>query len=881
MMEKKQPPKFLDDLLAWYCKEDLLEDLQGDLHEYYYRNLSRGKRMADLIYFLDVIKFFRLYTTRKPKLIGQMNFFNMMGNYFKTTTRSMARNKLFSFINVIGLAISMSIGILMISYISELLSYDTFHEKGDRIYRVLTNYKSVSSEDALDLASTSIFIGNKLKEDYTGFEDLVIMRRNLNVDIENGENIISANGLWTTEDFFDLFSFELLSGNPATCLTEPNSIVIAESVAKKLFPDESPIGKVVPLLGQEHYKLESATITGVVADPPKNSHIQFELLGSFSTLQNYAASLDAPTTFFNSYSSIWMNYVYMSLPAGQSPEVVQKHLNQVAAKEAENHDRFAIKFELEPLNEIMPGRDLSNQIGPSMQWEMIYIFAVLTLVVVISACFNYTNLSVAKSLRRAKEVGIRKVVGAGRSQVFGQFLFEAIFISFIALILSFGLYLIIRPEFLELISEEDVANLKFRPIQAIYFVLFALITGFLAGIIPSIIISKLKPISVLRDVTRLKLFSGVNLRKVLLVVQFALSIGFIIAATISYRQYEYSLNFDLGFKTENVLNIDIQGDYEEVLYNRLSELPEVSKISRSGMVPGIGEVWGETAKYKDPLDSTSIFLNYIDRDYVSIHGYELLAGESFPYENSDSTMQLALINEKLLKRFNFETPEAALGEFLIIDQGETKLRVIGVVRDFHYSKISDEIQPVALIQDPENYQVLNLKLASRDMVTTLGKIESIWNEVDPVHPFNAKFYDDQIQRAYQEYRVYFQIIGFLAFLAISIASLGLLGMAVFTTETRMKEVSIRKVLGASEKGLIILLSKGFVVLLLISAAIAVPVTYLLFDTMILADMVNRVDFGILELSFGVFVIFGIGFLTIGWQTFRAARTNPAEMLRDE
>lgn len=880
MSRDSKPPKLFDRLLEWYCKPSLLEDLQGDLHEYYYRNLTRGKLIADLIYLIDVIKFFRIYTTQKPKLIGQMTFFTMLGNYFKTSVRSIARNKLFSAINVIGLAISMSVGILMISYISELLSYDTFHTNRDRIYRVLTNYKSVSNEDAFDLASSSIYMGNKLKDEYTGYDKLVIMRRNFNVDIEHGENIISARGLWSSDHFFEIFSFKLLSGSPVSCLTEPNSVVITESLAKKLFPDQNPVGKSVKVHRQEDY-LKSATITGVVADPPKNSHIQFEILGSFSTLEKYAATLESPTNFYNSFNSVWMNYVYLLLPEGGATSQVQNHLNQIVADATKDGDRFTIKHELESINDIVPGRDLSNQIGPSIEWSTIYIFVAMTLVVILSACFNYTNLSVARSLRRAKEVGIRKIVGAGRRQVFGQFLFEAIMISCIALLFAVGLYVVIRPEFLELLSEGDIADLHFQPIQIVYFVAFALITGVLAGLIPSVVLSKLKAISVLRDATKIRLFSGVSLRKVLLVMQFTLSIGFIIAATIAYRQYEYSLNFDLGFKTENIINISPHGAYNDVLYNELSELPEVVNISRSGMVPGIGEIWGESAKYNDPLDSSSIYVNYIDKNYLELHGYRLLAGSTFPYESEDSTMQLAIINEKLMDRFNMSSPEAAIGELLTIDGGKMKLKIVGVVQDFHYAKISDEIKPVALIQDPEQYYVINLQVQTSDMIGMLDKMESIWKKVDPVHPFEAKFYDDQIQQAYEEYQIYFMIIGFLAFLAISIASLGLLGMAVFTTETRMKEISIRKVLGATERGLIMLLSRGFVILLLISAGIAVPATYYLFDSIVLADVVNRVNFGVIELFSGVFIIFAIGALTIGWQTFKAARTNPAEMLRDE
>ncbi|MEQ9304136.1 MAG: FtsX-like permease family protein, partial [Marinoscillum sp.] len=558
--------------------------LQGDLFEYYQRNLTRGKRTADLIYLIDVIKFCRIYTIRKPKLIGQMNFFSMFRNYFLTSVRSMSRSKLFTSINIVGLAISMSIGVLMITYLSEILSFDDFHEKKDRIYRVLTNYKSVTNDEPIDLASTSIFIGNKLKEDYSGIEDLAILRRNLQLDITHGDNIISASGLWSTEEFFNIFTFELIAGNAATCLIEPNSLVITESLAQKLFKDENPLGKSVAVAGQERYNFTSGKITGVVKDPPVTSHMDFEMIGSMSTLQSYADGLESSTNFYNQYNSVWMNYVYLTVSPQTDPFVVQAHLDQIAAEEGANYDRFSITYELESIKAIMPGRDLSNQIGPSMEWDMIYIFISLTLVVILSACFNYTNLSIARSLRRAREVGIRKIVGAGRTQVLLQFVFEAILTALVALFIAYVLFLGIKSEFIELILERSTLPLAFQWVHLFYFVGFAVMVGLVAGLLPAMVLSKLKAISVLRDATKLKLLSGVSLRKVLIVAQFTLSIGFIIAASISYRQYQYALNFDLGFTTENILNVETRGDYVEILKSKYEQLSEVSMISRSGMV---------------------------------------------------------------------------------------------------------------------------------------------------------------------------------------------------------------------------------------------------------------------------------------------------------
>lgn len=865
---RNNPPRWMDKLIELYCRADLLEDLQGDLHEYYARNLKKGRVKANLIFFIDVFKFCRLYTIRKPKILGQMTFFNLIGNYFKTSARSLARNKLFSSINIIGLAISMSIGILMITYISELLSFDTFHKKGDRIYRVLSTYQGLSGESS-DFASTSIFVGNKLREEYTGFEKILVMRRNFREDLSKEENTIAVRGLYSSEEFFDVFSFNLLSGNPSTALKEPYSLVLTERTAKKIFKDKEALGQIV-VAGEDKY-----TVTGVMEDIPNNSHIQFEAMASLSTLEGNVGL---------SWRSMWMNYVYVLLPEGQNPTVFNGYLKEIAEVENAKTDRYSITNVLEPLSEIVPGKELSNTIGPSMAWKGIYQLIFLTLFVLVSACFNYTNLSIARSLRRSKEVGIRKVVGAGRGQIFTQFVFEAIIVAIVSLVIAYGLFILIKPFFMELVIDgNDMITMNFQWIQVLYFLGFAAMVGFIAGVLPSIFLSKLKAISIFRDASTLKLMKGVNLRKILIVLQFTTSIFLIIGSTIAYRQYKFALNFDLGFTTENVLNLSLKGNDSQILMTEVEKLPEISAVSRSGMIPNTGEVWAEGIKYKDPLDSAEVFVNYVDKKYFKTHEFTFLAGGSFPYDKEEGDPKFVVIDELLLSRFNFDSPESAVGELLTLQgRSDVKLEIVGVVKEFQYAKIQDKPEPTALIQGiPDDYQHLNLVVKTTDVVALMGKLESIWTGIDTVHPFEAVFYDEMIQEAYDDQAVLFKIFGFLAFLAISIASMGLLGMAVFTTETRQKEISVRKVLGASDKNLMLILSKGFIVMLVISACIAMPLSYLFFTEMVMADFVNRITIGPVELLSGVFLVFAIGILTISWQTRKAARTNPAEMLRSE
>ncbi len=871
------PPRWMDRIVELYCKRELLEDLQGDLHEYYDRNLRKSRSRANLIFFIDVVKFFRLYTVRKPKMIERMTFFNLFKNYYKTSVRSIARNKLFSTINMIGLAISMSVGILMITYISELLTYDNFHTKSDRIYRVLSTYKGITDSDAEKYASTSVFIGKKLKEEYTGFEKVLIMRRNFRKDIAKGENVISVRGHYATEEFFDVFSFKLVAGDPSTALRDPNSVVLTKKTAEKLFQDKNPVGEVVTA-GDERFM-----VTGLMEDVPVNSHMQFEILASFSTAENTYAKEE--NSSFLTWRSIWSNYVYLLLPEEHNTETLEASLNEVALEENAKTDRYAINFELENLSEVMPGKDLNNKIGAGVSWQMINMLITLTMIVIVSACFNYTNLSIARSLRRSKEVGVRKIVGASRGQVFLQFITEAIIISFFALIIAFGISLLIKPEFVRILSDGAKVLMDFQYIHILYFLAFSVAIGVIAGFVPSLILSKLKAISALKDASKLKLLKRVNLRRVLIVFQFTLSIAFIIGATISYRQYKYALNFDLGFNTENILNVNLSGNDSDILLSEMRKLPEVTDYSRSAMIMSTGDTWSDLFKYKDPLDSASAHVNYVDKNYLRVHDFDFLAGGMFPYDlKGDQEAKYIIVDKLFVERFNLGSAQDAIGEVVTLRQrrGDSKLEIAGVIDEFQYAKIESRKKPTVFFQgSDDSYGYLNLVVKTDNIFSFMEKLEDAWKKVDTVHPFRAEFYDDRIRESYAGYVIMFKIFGFLAFLAISIASMGLLGMAVFTTETRIKEISVRKVMGATEKHLVYILSRGFVFMLIIAAFIAMPLTYLFFTSVVMADSANRIAIGAFELLSGVVLIFGLGILTIGWQTWKAAKTNPAEMLRNE
>lgn len=874
-----QPPKWATRFLQWYCRPRLLEDLEGDLYEFFQRNeRQKGLRYARLIYVLDVIKFMRPYTIRKIEPLTFLTHFMMLGSYFKTSRRNLVRNKLFSFINIVGLAVSMSVGLLVIAIVNDLRSYDDFHEKKDRIYRVITRHQN-DSKPPMDLASTSIRVAQRLGSDVPGIEDFTIMRNGFSGDAQVGQNIFPLEASWADQSFFKVLTFPLVAGDPATALKEPFSLVLTEQTAVKLFGNTAVVGQTV------RFDTLDYQVTGVARDIPQLSHIRFDALVSFASAD---ATMGKTQKEFYNWDNVWSNYTYITLPESGNLAGVQRALDQISKEENKALLHEKVTLSLQPLKNIALGQKLSNNMGPRTEPTTVWIMAGLAFVIILSACFNYTNLSVARSLRRSREVGVRKIIGARRSHVIGQFMMESMLISAVALLISFGLYLFLRKEFLALdphISEIFTLRLSLRTV--LWFMLLAAFTGLAAGLLPALFFSKINALSVMKDASGLKIFKHIGLRRVLIVAQYALSLIFIATTLVGYSQYKGFLNFDLGFNTENILNIKLRGKDSETLKKELAEIPGVKQVSLSSMITSVGSMYGFDVKYwpdeaSQPADSALVWVNTVDENYLPIHQHKLLAGHNFTLRPAKGNESELIVNEKVLKRFNIggNDVQKAIGHVIEVDG--RKLTIVGVVRDFHYGTVENKIEPMMFrYSKSEPWGYLNLQINSGDLEGTMTQIEKAWKRFDKVHPLKAHFYDDQIEEAYSQFSMLIKVIGFLAFLAICIASLGLFGMVVFTTETKLKEISIRKVLGASEPGLIYLLCRGFLALLGIAALIALPVTYLLFDKVLLTRFAYHQPIGLGGLLGGTLAVMVLAVLMIGSQTAKAARRNPAKVLKSE
>lgn len=803
----------------------------------------------------------------------------MIENYIRTSVRNIRRNKLFSAINIIGLAIGMSVGLLLIAFAHDLLSFDKFHEKGDRIYRI-TSHAKFRQGYSDDFASTSVKIGRLIGERVKGIEETATIRTEFSGDATANGNVIPMTGMYAEPSFLRMFTLPMLKGDPATALKDPYSIILTETAAKKLFGDGDAFGNTV------HFDSIDYQVTGILRDVPFFSHIQFESLVSLSTVESAVAS----DRDLAEWSNVWQrNYVYLLLGENIHASDIQEQLDGICATENRTDDEAQIHLTLLPVHDIMMSEELSNSFRPGIPGIVLWIVSGLALIVILSACFNYTNLSIARSMRRYKEVGLRKVIGAGRSQVCQQFLAEAVIVSLVALCLAFGMFLMLRPQFISIAPQfAKMVKLEITGPMAMAFLSFSILVGIIAGVLPATFFAKVSAIHALKNTSSIKVFRGLSVRRALVVVQYTLTLMFITATMIGYVQYKDILAFDLGFNTSNILNIELQKNKPEALINKLKAIPDVSGVSQSRLLTSVGNAWGAFLKYKDLGDSAVVLMNIVDENYIPLHEYSLVAGQNFIAR--PATKEAAseiIVNEKTVKQFHIAEgdPEKAVGEEIILNN--KKLTIVGVMHDFHYSKLDSKIEPVVFTYlTPDAHLtadardgLVNVRISSMDPVETMAKIQNAWESVDPVHPFKGAFYQDEIEEAYQELSAVLKTIGFLSFLAISIASLGLLGMVVFITETRIKEIGIRKVLGASSGNLVFLLSRGFLILLAISSLISVPLTYVFFERVVLTRFPFHKSIGAPELLSGVMGVLAVALIMIGSQTMKAAQSNPAEVLK--
>ena len=796
----------------------------------------------------------------------------MIKNYLLTALRNVLRYKGFSLINILGLSLSMSVCMIIIAVLQDQYSYDTMHSKADRIYRVqqVDNLAHIS----LKMASNPYPLGVELRDHYAVAEKVVILNSTFRGEGMYKDTRLEISGLYTGTEFFDLFDFQLQKGSREKILDEPYTMVLSQETARKFFGDEDPVGKLIEIDSAQAYEVK-----GVIADTKQKSHIQFEALVSLSTLEILDSKRDEPR-FVDNWETGWGSYIYLLLDKEADLVNVQLILDRISTDKYRGNEETSYSFYLQPFEKIVPGPLLGNELGNFLPKVVIFFLSGLALVIIISAAFNYTSLSIARSTLRAKEVGVRKSFGAFRYQLIIQFLLEAVLLSVISLLFSIAILQFLLPAFSGM---QMMSLMEIRPQQNIriylWFLLFSFITGVLSGALPAVVISAFKPVSVLKGITNVRFFSRIVLRKILLVTQFVFSMVFIISILLIYKQMNFMINAELGFDSELLYDINLQGkDYQKVK-EEFSQLPEVVSICASSHVPAEGNVWGVAVRLKAEDEKYEAHYFAADEQTIETMGLELIAGRNFPQNMSTENEKFMIASEMTVEHFQLGSPQEALGTTLILDDS-TMVEIIGIIKDYQYTALFLNLRPMLLRYVPTSFRHAFLRMDTRDISATMGKLKKTWNRIDPYHDLDGDFVDGRIRYYYSFFEDIMYTVGITALLAIIIASFGLLGMATYTTRTRTREISIRKVFGAETDQIVVLVSRSYLLLMFIAAVIGGIIAYLV-NNLWLRYMAKSVDFGIGIILSGVLVVVLIGLLTISSQTLKVAHTNPAETLKNE
>lgn len=803
----------------------------------------------------------------------------MFHNYLKTAIRNLLRHKFFSIINIFGLTVGMSVCMCIIMLVADQLNYDRHNSKRNLIYRVTTHGVDQNGviNDSQPNAASPMPLKQELLDKYTGIEQSVRVMRGFGngwLELENQNVNIPLAGFFADAEALTFFEYELQYGDVATALKEPYSVVLTRAAANKLFKEENPIGQTIAV-----GDLGTYTVTGVLKQTENKSHIVFEALASMATVNSLPSK-----GLLTDWTNYWNGYTYVLVNEEQSPESIQANLDKIYTQHIASitdPNTYRMRFGLQQLMRITPGPLTNNPIGPVLPWFFIYFLGGLALVILLTSCFNFTNLSIARSLTRAREIGVRKVTGAARWQIFTQFLSESVIVAFAALILGFALLTILKPIILQLnFARLFHWDLESNLLVLVTFAVFAVLVGVLAGFFPAVVLSGFQPVKVLKNFGSLKLFSRMGLRKTLLVAQFTLSLFFILSALVLYKQFNLFMGQSHGFNMENNIAVRLNNTSATNLKNELARYNNITNVTASSHLPSAGVSYGTSLKHK-LSDPEAIDMDYflVDEDYLTNMNLNLLAGRFFKAGADSVNKEYIVINEQAVTKFNFGTPQDAIGQELIQQNDSLKRTIIGVVSGYNHRDLTRQISPMALLYDPAQFNVLQVSyLGSYDQA--VASIEKAWTAINPELKIDYKTVDSEVKKFYEIiFGDIVSVLTVIASLAVLISCLGLLGMATYTLETRIKEISIRKILGSDNGSLIVLLSKGFVALLLIAVVIAVPLAYVA-NTFWLELIAYHTSFDATVIVAGVIILILFAIITIGSQTIRATFVNPVENLKE-
>jgi len=802
----------------------------------------------------------------------------MLKNYFKIAWRNLQRHKAYAFINVIGLSLGIACGILIFTLLSYHLSFDNFHNNKERIYRIVSDYNyggSVEHQQGVQQP-----FGKAFRDDYSFTEKVarVVVYNSALITLPGEKELKKFNeekGVAFVEpEFFDVFNFLLVQGDKKTALTEPNCAIITEQTAKKYFRTENAIGKIISYSFSA--KKIDCKITGILKDLPNNTDRKQEIYVSYSNLKDRDPRLAKDDNWGSVRSSM---QCFVLLKLGVSKADAEKIFPAFKKKYLGAEDAKITTFKLQPLSDIHFNTDYDGYADKKYLWALAFIGIFL----IATACVNFINLATAQALNRSKEVGVRKVLGSMRLQLFWQFIAETALITLFAVVLAYGLALLALPYLNDLFQTKMAINL-FTNIQlAVFLVLLIALVVFLSGSYPGLVLTRFQPVQALKGKLSQKNIGGFSLRRILVVAQFAISQMLIIGTIVVASQMHFSKTTDLGFNKDAIVMLpipltDSTGKTRmQTLKNRLAEVGGVGDVSFCSEAPASESVHATDLHYSnhpkaEPFD---VSVKIGDNQYVKTFGIKLAAGRNiFPAD----TVREFLVNETLVKKLGLRNPQDIINKNITI--GEATAPVVGVVKDFYTQSFHSDIDPICIMPVYKNYFNCAVKINLKDTKPTLSAFEKIWNETYPEYLYSYQFLDERIAKFYTLDNIMLKLIEAFACIAIFIGCLGLYGLVSFMALQKTKEIGVRKVLGASVQNILWLFGKEFTRLLIIAFVVAAPIAWWVMNKYLL-DFKYRINIGIGIFVLAILSTFAVAAISVGYRSIKAAIANPVKSLRTE
>jgi putative ABC transport system permease protein len=793
----------------------------------------------------------------------------MFKNYLKIAWRNFTRNKFYSVINVLGLSIGLFSLILIMLFVTDELSYDNFHEKSDQIYFV--GRESQFGKNVSKNLSTPYPVGPSMNEEIPEVEHYLVTMwpGSGKVSRPDEDPVTEDNIMMSTEDFFEVFSFPLVAGNPETVLDDPSSVVLTQEMADKYFPDENPIGKTIRI---QRYDDKEYTITGIAKNMENNSYVSFDFITSILGTSSVESNRDSwGASMFHTYVQLQDKANWKDVE-GKVASIVEKNID------TEKKTRFfPVAMSDLYLSELVTADGFKG----SMKY--IYIFSAIGIFILLLACINYMNLATARAARRSIEVGIRKAVGAQKKQLLMQFMTEAVILTIAAFFVALFLSELFLPFFNDFLDKNLSMNLLTNYPYILSLFGISVVIGIISGVYPAFFLSRFRPAGVLKGTPNSSL-TGSKLRKTLVVTQFAVTTVLIICTLVAFNQLGYVLQKDLGFEKDQVMYIQayqLQDDLEPFKRATLQQSGVINASAASGIPSQFQMRVSQPFDPKNPENEFSVHLLRADTDYKDVLGLELVAGRYFDENRSTDRDTARVINEAMVQELEWGAPEEAIGRKL--NDGS---EVIGVVKDFHFESLHNKITPVYIKMKPSDagwyntYNLLAVRFNPEQTSSVIDHLQAEWDKQVPGEAMTYHFLDDKFAQLYDTDRKLSQAFSVFAGIAIFIACIGLLGLAAFSAQRRTKEIGIRKVLGATITNIVGLLSKDFLKLVALGFVIAVPIAWYAMNQW-LADFAYKIEIGpaIFFLAGGLALL--ISLATVSWQSIRAALANPVDSLRSE